>query len=96
MEKNSFDYMIFIPNYGRSNKSNDTEIIGKNITMYKNMVQHKDKFKLIFYFGSGSSFNSSKDINEFNNDKLVLSLPKIPMDILNISSKMILEIMIIL
>ena len=79
MIKNSFDYMIFTPVYGgRRTKEDNNDIIEMNQKMYNNMLKHKDKFKLIFYFGSGASFDRRQNIKEFGNNKLGNSIPEDP------------------
>jgi len=76
---NFFDILIFTPVYGGNRTIKDSnEIISLNINMYKNMIFHRNKFKLIFYFGSGASFNRDYDINNFDNNKLGLNIPKDP------------------
>lgn len=72
-----FDYLIFTPMYGGNRTIEDNnEIIKLNIKMYDNMLSHKDKFKLIFYFGSGACFNRDINIDNFNNSELGKSIPK--------------------
>jgi UDP-glucose 4-epimerase len=77
MNNTKFDYLIFPPVYGGNRTSEDkNEIIKLNIKMYHNMLNHKDKFKLIFYFGSGACFDRNININNFNNSELGKSIPK--------------------
>ena len=76
---NKFDILIFTPVYGgRRLQEDKSDIIDKNLIMYNNMVKHKEKFKFIFYFGSGASFNRDIDINNFNNNELGNSIPTDP------------------
>ena len=76
---NFFDILIFTPVYGGNRTIKDSnKIISLNINMYKNMIFHRNKFKLIFYFGSGASFNRDYDISNFDNNKLGLNIPKDP------------------
>ena len=77
----NFDYLIFTPVYGgRRTKEESEEIIEKNKIMYHNLLKHKNKFKLVFYFGSGAAFNRNTNIYNYDNDKLGESIPNLETD----------------
>lgn len=72
----NYDYLIFTPIYGGRRTIEDSEeIIEKNKIMYHNLLKHKNKFKLIFYFGSGAAFSRNTNIYNYDNDKLGKSIP---------------------
>lgn len=79
MKKDNYDILIFTPVYGgRRTKDDSNEIIEMNKILYNNMLKYKDKFKFIFYFGSGASFNRDLNIDNFDNFKLGENIPNDP------------------
>ena len=77
----NFEYIIFTPVYGGRRTIEDSEeIVEKNKIMYNNLLKHKKKFKLIFYFGSGAAFDRNTNISNFDNNKLGDSIPNSSID----------------
>ena len=47
----------------------------KNISMYKNLQDQSDKFKLMFTFGSGAAYDRARDIDNIDEEKISERLP---------------------
>jgi UDP-glucose 4-epimerase len=78
-KNNSFNYLIFTPVFGGRRTIQDTkEMVYKNILMHQNLLKIKDKFEIIFYFGSGAVFDRETDILNKDNRDLGLSIPVDP------------------
>ena len=74
-----FDILIFTAIYGgRRTKEDDKDIIDKNLQLFNSMIKIKDKFKLVFYFGSGASFDRNNNIYNYDNNMLGNTIPKDP------------------
>ena len=74
--KNSFDILIFTPVFGgKRNETDSSDIVYNNLLMFENFKKHVNKFKLIFYFGSGASFDRKKNIYNYSSNTLGQSIP---------------------
>ena len=74
-----FDILIYTPIFGgRRTKNDDMDIVQKNVLMHENLLAISHKFKIIFYFGSGASFNRNQDIFEYDDHHLGKSIPTDP------------------
>lgn len=74
--KNSFDILIFTPVFGgRRNEKDTSDIVYNNLLMFQNLKRHLDKFKLVFYFGSGASFDRRRNIHNYSNINIGNSIP---------------------
>ena len=69
----------------RGRKVNFDDFI-KNISMYKNLEDQSDKFKLMFTFGSGAAYDRAKQIDNISEEQIK---ERIPIDYYGLSKNLI-------
>jgi len=75
--KNKVDYVIHAAVKGGKRTDPDSfEQLVDNLTMYKNLVTHKDKFSAMFTFGSGAEFDRRKNIDKVTEEKVTECYPQ--------------------
>jgi GDP-L-fucose synthase len=60
----SFDYVLHTATSGGSRlKSDDSDVLLDNLTMFYNLIKHKSKYRKFINFGSGAEMDRRTDIN---------------------------------
>jgi GDP-L-fucose synthase len=63
-ENKSFDYVLHTATSGGSRlKSDDSDVLLDNLTMFYNLLKHKSKYRKFINFGSGAEMDRRTDIN---------------------------------
>ncbi len=62
-KNNSIDYVIHTATVGGGKREDNANIFYRNVTMFENLIGHKDKYKLMITFGSGAEFVNSFPLN---------------------------------
>ncbi|MCM1451582.1 MAG: NAD-dependent epimerase/dehydratase family protein [Clostridium sp.] len=66
---------LIAPSRGHDSYDESREV-ESNLRMYFNLTKHSDKFKKMFYFGSGAEFDKSLSIIEFREIDFLSRMPK--------------------
>ena len=77
--KNKVDVVIHCAiSGGRRTQTYSPDIVYKNILMFENLAQHRNRYNLMINFGTAAEFDKTKDIDQFAEHDFILhnSIPK--------------------
>jgi GDP-L-fucose synthase len=65
------DFVIHCATVGGGKREDNPQVFADNVKMFENLIEHKDKYKMLITFGSGAEFGStphdaiSSEVNQF-------------------------------
>jgi len=77
--KNSIDIVLHCAvSGGRRTQSYTSDIVHKNILMFENLAQYRNRYKLMINFGTAAEFDKTKNIDQFTEHDFILhnNIPK--------------------
>tara|TARA_R100001510_G_C7649072_1_gene206456 strand:+ start:389 stop:1216 length:828 start_codon:yes stop_codon:yes gene_type:complete len=76
LEKNNIDAVIHTAVSGCGRETDTYNDFSNNISMFKNLYNNRDKFKIMINFGSGAEFNRQQNIFQKSEEEIFDCLPE--------------------